>query len=60
MIPVGCGSFSGNLAGTFRSRDRIAEGASRDEEGLRSIRKTMNRMVNTLGVVRGEDIQKKG
>jgi len=60
MIPVGCGSFGANLGGTFWSQDRMAEGASEDEEGLRSMRKTMNRMMKAMGVVRGEDIPKKG
>ena len=60
MIPVGGGSFGANLGGTFWSKDRMAEGAAEDEEGLRSMRKTVNRMVKTLGVVRGEDIPKKG
>jgi len=59
MIPVGGGSFGANLGGTFWSQDRLAEGAAEDEEGLRSMRKTMNRMMNMLGVVRGEDIPKK-
>ena len=60
MIPVGGGSFGANLGGTFWSQDRMAEGADEDEEGLRSMRKTMNRMIKTLGVVMGEDIPKKG
>ena len=60
MIPVGGGSFGANLGGTFWSQDRMAEGAAEDEEGLRSMRKTMNRMMKTLGVVRGEDMPKKG
>jgi len=60
MIPVGGGSFGANLGGTFWSQDRMAEGAAEDEEGLRSMRKTMNRMIKTLGVLRGEDIPKKG
>jgi len=59
MIPVGGGSFGANLGGTFWSQDRMAEGAAEDEEGLRSMRKTMNRMMKTLGVVMGEDIPKK-
>jgi len=60
MIPVGGGSFGANLGGTFWSQDRMAEGAAEDEEGLRSMRKTMNRMMEALGVVRGEDIPKNG
>ena len=60
MIPVGGGSFGANLGGTFWSQDRMAEGAAEDEEGLRSMRKTMNRMMKMLGVVRGLDIPVKG
>jgi multimeric flavodoxin WrbA len=60
MIPVGGGSFGANLGGTFWSQDRMAEGAAEDEEGVRSMRKTANRMMKALGVVRGEDIPKKG
>jgi multimeric flavodoxin WrbA len=60
MIPVGGGSFGANLGGTFWSQDRIAEGAAEDEEGLRSMRKTANRMMKALGVVMGEDMPKKG
>ncbi len=60
IIPAGGGSFGANLGGTFWSQDRMAEGAAEDEEGLRSMRKTMNRMMKMLGVVRGEDIPKKG
>ncbi|MCD4768117.1 MAG: flavodoxin family protein [Methanosarcinales archaeon] len=48
MIPVGGGSFGANLGGTFWSQDRLAEGAAEDEEGLRSMRKTMNRMMKML------------
>lgn len=44
-IPVGGGSFGANLGGTFWSKDRGAEGAKLDEEGLKSMRKTMNRLV---------------
>ena len=51
MIPAGGGSFGANPGGTFRSQDRMAEGAAEDEEGLRSMRKTMNRMMKMLGVV---------
>ncbi|NIA03481.1 MAG: flavodoxin family protein [Nitrospirae bacterium] len=60
MIPVGGGSFGANLGGTFWSKDRLAEGAAEDEEGHRSMRKTMNRMMKTLAVTKGIDIPKKG
>jgi multimeric flavodoxin WrbA len=60
MIPVGGGSFGANLGGTFWSQDRLAEGAAEDEEGHRSMRKTMNRMIKTLALTKGIDIPKKG
>jgi multimeric flavodoxin WrbA len=60
MIPVGGGSFGANLGGTFWSQDRLAEGAAEDEEGHRSMRKTMNRMIKTLALIKGIDIPKKG
>ncbi len=45
-IPVGGGSFGANLGGAFWSKDRGAEGARDDKEGLKSMRKTVNRLVN--------------
>ncbi len=45
-IPVGGGSFGANLGGTLWSKDRGAEGAKEDEEGLKSMRKTVNRLMN--------------
>ena len=60
MIPVGGGSFGANLGGTFWSKDRLAEGAAEDEEGHRSMRKTMNHMIKTLALTKGMDIPKKG
>lgn len=46
-IPVGGGSFGANLGGAFWSRDRGAEGAKEDEEGLKSMHKTVNRLMKT-------------
>jgi multimeric flavodoxin WrbA len=60
MIPVGGGSFGANLGGTFWSQDRLAEGAAEDEEGHRSMRKTMNRMMKVMALIKGMDIPKKG
>lgn len=45
-LPVGGGSFGANLGGTLWSKDRGAEGAKEDEEGMKSMRKTVNRLVN--------------
>ncbi len=44
-IPVGGGSFGANLGASFWSKDRGAEGAKEDEEGLKSMRKTINRLL---------------
>lgn len=44
-VPVGGGSFGANLGGAFWSKDRGAEGAKEDEEGLKSMRKTVDRLV---------------
>jgi multimeric flavodoxin WrbA len=60
MIPVGGGSFGANLGGTFWSQDRMAEGAAEDEEGHRSMRKTMNRMMKVMALIKSMDIPKKG
>ncbi len=44
-IPVGGGSFGANLGCTFWSKDRGAEGAKEDLEGLKSMHKTINRLI---------------
>ena len=46
-LPVGGGSFGANLGGALWSKDRGAEGAQEDEEGLKSMRKTVNRLMET-------------
>ena len=47
MIPVSGGFFGSNLGATFWSRDTL-EGAEKDEEGWRSLRKTVRRFADTL------------
>ncbi len=47
MIPVSGGFFGANLGATFWSRDTL-EGAQKDEEGFRSLRKTIKRFADTL------------
>jgi multimeric flavodoxin WrbA len=46
-LPVGGGSFGANLGGAFWSQDRGAQGAKEDEEGLKSMRKTVDRLMKT-------------
>nr|QNO47528.1 iron-sulfur flavoprotein [Methanosarcinales archaeon ANME-2c ERB4] len=52
MIPVGGGSFGANLGGTFWSRDKGAEGVSTDADGIRSMRRTIDRLISVSGMVK--------
>ncbi len=47
MMPISGGFFGANLGATFWSRDTL-EGAKEDEEGFRSLRKTVRRFAETL------------
>jgi multimeric flavodoxin WrbA len=52
MIPVGGGSFGANLGGTFWSKDKGAEGISEDAEGMRSLRRTLKKLIQTTQMVK--------
>lgn len=54
-IPVGGGAFGANLGGTFWSKDRGSEGAKEDKEGFKSIRKTIDRMINLALILKREN-----
>jgi multimeric flavodoxin WrbA len=47
MIPVGGGFFGANLGATFWSKDTL-EGVKADEEGFRSLRKTVKRFADYM------------
>jgi multimeric flavodoxin WrbA len=47
MVPVSGGFFGANLGATFWTRDTL-EGAKQDEEGFRSLKKTVKRFVEFL------------
>ncbi len=47
VIPVSGGSFGANLGATFWSKDTL-EGVMKDEEGFRSLRKTVKRFAKML------------
>ena len=51
-IPVGGGSFGANLGGTFWSKDKGADGAKEDEEGLKSMHKTINRLIKLTSMLK--------
>jgi len=47
IIPVGGGVFGANLGGTVWSHDKGAKGAEADKEGMKTIRKTVKRLMET-------------
>jgi multimeric flavodoxin WrbA len=47
IIPVSGGSFGANLGATFWSKDTL-EGVRKDDEGFRSLRKTLRRFTRLL------------
>ncbi|HJH32239.1 MAG TPA: flavodoxin family protein [Methanosarcinaceae archaeon] len=53
IIPVAGGSFGANLGGTFWSRDKGAEGVSEDKEGLRSLYRSMDKLISTAKIMKG-------
>jgi multimeric flavodoxin WrbA len=48
MIPVGGGSWGANLGATFWSQDKGKAGVEADEEGLRTLRKTVKKFYEML------------
>jgi len=44
-VPVGGGAFGANLGATFWSKDKGADGVKADKEGLKSLYKTLDRLV---------------
>ena len=55
MIPVGGGSFGANLGGTFWSKDKGAEGVAEDSEGMRSLRRTLKKLIQTAQMLKKAD-----
>ena len=51
MIPVGGGSFGANLGAAVWSRDKGAEGAKADEEGMRAVHRVVDRLVEVTRLV---------
>lgn len=58
MIPVSGGFFGANLGATFWSRDTL-EGAMSDQEGFRSLRKTVRKFAETLAWLRSGEPKEK-
>ena len=59
MIPVSGGFFGANLGATFWSHDTLEE-AEKDEEGFRSLRKTIRRFAETLTWLRNANLKDSG
>jgi len=55
MFPVSGGPFGSNLGGTIWSRDKRAEGAAADEEGKRTVRRTVERLVEVARLLKPEE-----
>ena len=51
MIPVGGGSFGANLGAAIWSKDKGAKGAESDEEGIRTIRRTIDRLIKVASLI---------
>jgi multimeric flavodoxin WrbA len=54
MVPVGGGFFGANLGATFWSKDTL-EGVKQDEEGFRSLKKTVKRFADYIERYGGKD-----
>lgn len=52
MLPIAGGSFGSNLGGTFWSHDKGAEGAAEDAEGIRSLHRTVNRLIKAAKLIK--------
>ena len=53
IIPVGGGAFGANLGATFWSKDKGAAGVEDDHEGLKSLYKTVNRVIGVCLMMHG-------
>ena len=53
MIPVGGGAFGANLGATLWSKDKGADGVKEDKEGLKSLYKTVNRLMEVCSIMNG-------
>ena len=52
MIPVSGGPFRSNLGGTVWSRDKGIQGAEADKVGLKSVRRTVERLVELTKLIK--------
>ncbi len=55
MVPVGGGAFGANLGATFWSKDKGAAGVKGDKEGLKSLYKTVDRLMEVCFMMKGDE-----
>jgi len=60
MFPVGGGPFGANLGATFWSRDKGAAGVKEDKEGVKSLYKTMNRVMEVCFMMNKKGGEREG
>jgi multimeric flavodoxin WrbA len=60
MIPVGGGAFGANLGGSVWSKDKGAEGAVADSEGLKSVDKMVDRLAYMLSTLAKDEMGASG
>jgi multimeric flavodoxin WrbA len=53
MIPLGGGAFGANLGATFWSQDKGVAGVEADKAGLKSLYKTVNRVMGVCVMIKG-------
>ncbi len=60
MVPVGGGAFGANLGATFWSKDKGAAGVKEDKEGLISLYKTMDRLMEVCFMMNKKGGEREG
>ncbi|HUV80756.1 MAG TPA: flavodoxin family protein [Candidatus Bathyarchaeia archaeon] len=55
MIHVGGGAFGANLGATFWSKDKGVAGVKADKEGLKSLYKTVDRLMAVCAMIKGDE-----
>ena len=53
MVPISGGAFGANLGGTVWSHDLGREGAQKDSDGLKTVYKTVNRLMELTIKLKG-------
>ncbi|MGB3459389.1 MAG: hypothetical protein WBB08_08875 [Halobacteriota archaeon] len=60
MVPVGGSPFGANLGATFWSKDKGADGVKVDKEGLKSLYKTLDQLMEVLVMMNKKGGEREG